>query len=185
MPALPLILSRAGREGHRDGPHDRNHHPRIEGCAGRLSLNRPKAIHALDLDMVLAMTASLHRMAARAAGRGGADRPCRRPRLLRRRRRRHASRESTQGDGRGGARLLLQRISAEPPPLHLSQADHRVHGRGDDGRRRRHLAAVPLPDRDRPHPASPCPRPRSACSPTSAAAGICRGCSGGCRSSSR
>ena len=32
---------------------------RIEGCAGRLSLNRPKAIHALDLDMVLAMTASL------------------------------------------------------------------------------------------------------------------------------
>ena len=39
---------------------------RIEGCAGRLSLNRPKAIHALDLDMVLAMTASLHRLAARA-----------------------------------------------------------------------------------------------------------------------
>ena len=32
---------------------------RVEGCAGRLSLNRPKAIHALDLDMVLAMTASL------------------------------------------------------------------------------------------------------------------------------
>jgi enoyl-CoA hydratase len=32
---------------------------RIDGCAGRLSLNRPKAIHALDLDMVLAMTASL------------------------------------------------------------------------------------------------------------------------------
>ena len=25
---------------------------RIEGRAGRLSLNRPKAIHALDLDMV-------------------------------------------------------------------------------------------------------------------------------------
>ncbi|MDQ4086946.1 MAG: enoyl-CoA hydratase/isomerase family protein [Pseudomonadota bacterium] len=32
---------------------------RVDGCAGRLSLNRPKAIHALDLDMVLAMTASL------------------------------------------------------------------------------------------------------------------------------
>jgi enoyl-CoA hydratase len=32
---------------------------RVEGCAGRLSLNRPKAIHALDLDMVLMMTASL------------------------------------------------------------------------------------------------------------------------------
>ena len=32
---------------------------RIEGCAGRLSLNRPKAIHALDLDMVLAMTEAL------------------------------------------------------------------------------------------------------------------------------
>ncbi|HWT13925.1 MAG TPA: enoyl-CoA hydratase/isomerase family protein [Allosphingosinicella sp.] len=31
----------------------------IQGCTGRLSLNRPKAIHALDLDMVLAMTASL------------------------------------------------------------------------------------------------------------------------------
>ena len=32
---------------------------RVEGCVGRISLNRPKAIHALDLDMVLAMTASL------------------------------------------------------------------------------------------------------------------------------
>jgi enoyl-CoA hydratase len=32
---------------------------RIEGKVGRLSLNRPRAIHALDLDMVLAMTASL------------------------------------------------------------------------------------------------------------------------------
>jgi len=32
---------------------------RVEGSAGRISLNRPKAIHALDLDMVLAMTASL------------------------------------------------------------------------------------------------------------------------------
>jgi enoyl-CoA hydratase len=32
---------------------------RIEGCAGRISLNRPKAIHALDLDMVLAMTDAL------------------------------------------------------------------------------------------------------------------------------
>jgi enoyl-CoA hydratase len=34
---------------------------RIEGCAGRISLNRPKAIHALDLDMVLAMTDALVR----------------------------------------------------------------------------------------------------------------------------
>ncbi len=32
---------------------------RIDGRAGRLSLNRPKAIHALDLDMVLKLTASL------------------------------------------------------------------------------------------------------------------------------
>ena len=32
---------------------------RVEGNVGRLSLNRPKAIHALDLDMVLKMTASL------------------------------------------------------------------------------------------------------------------------------
>ena len=31
----------------------------VDGSAGRLRLNRPKAIHALDLDMVLAMTASL------------------------------------------------------------------------------------------------------------------------------
>ena len=31
----------------------------IEGCAGRLRLNRPKAIHALDLDMVRAMTRAL------------------------------------------------------------------------------------------------------------------------------
>lgn len=32
---------------------------RVEGNVGRLSLNRPKAIHALDLDMILKMTASL------------------------------------------------------------------------------------------------------------------------------
>ncbi|MDB5672381.1 MAG: enoyl-CoA hydratase/isomerase [Alphaproteobacteria bacterium] len=32
---------------------------RIEGGGGRLSLDRPKAIHALDLDMVLAMTEAL------------------------------------------------------------------------------------------------------------------------------
>src|ERR1700712_5285226 len=32
---------------------------KIEGHAGRISLNRPKAIHALDLDMVRAMTAAL------------------------------------------------------------------------------------------------------------------------------
>lgn len=32
---------------------------RIEGRAGRISLNRPKAINALDLDMVRAMTAAL------------------------------------------------------------------------------------------------------------------------------
>jgi enoyl-CoA hydratase len=32
---------------------------RIDGHVGRLSLNRPQAIHALDLDMVLKMTASL------------------------------------------------------------------------------------------------------------------------------
>ena len=31
----------------------------VDGNAGRLRLNRPKAIHALDLDMVLKMTASL------------------------------------------------------------------------------------------------------------------------------
>lgn len=34
---------------------------RIEGCAGRISLNRPQAIHALDLDMVLGMTDALLR----------------------------------------------------------------------------------------------------------------------------
>jgi enoyl-CoA hydratase len=32
---------------------------RIEGRAGRISLNRPKALNALDLDMVLAITAAL------------------------------------------------------------------------------------------------------------------------------
>ena len=31
----------------------------IHGCGGRISLNRPKAIHALDLDMVMAMTRAL------------------------------------------------------------------------------------------------------------------------------
>jgi enoyl-CoA hydratase len=33
----------------------------IEGCAGRLRLNRPKTIHALDLPMILAMTEALLR----------------------------------------------------------------------------------------------------------------------------
>jgi enoyl-CoA hydratase len=32
---------------------------RIEGGGGRIGLNRPKAIHALDLDMVMAMTGAL------------------------------------------------------------------------------------------------------------------------------
>jgi len=34
---------------------------RAEGAAGRLSLNRPKALHALDLDMVMATTQALLR----------------------------------------------------------------------------------------------------------------------------
>ncbi len=31
----------------------------VEGCAGRLRLNRPKPIHALDLEMIRAMTRAL------------------------------------------------------------------------------------------------------------------------------
>ena len=77
---------------------------------------------------------------------------------------------------RGGARFLLHRISAEPSAVHLSQADRRVHGRHHHGRRRRHFAAVRNTASRPSTPASPCPRPGSACSPTSAAAGICRGC---------
>ena len=72
---------------------------------------------------------------------------------------------------RGGARLLLPRISAQPSAVHLSQAERRVHGRDRDGRRRRHLAARANIGSRPSAPCSPCPRPRSACSPTSAAAG--------------
>ena len=41
------------------------------------------------------------------------------------------------------------------------------------------------PRRDREYAASPCPRPASACSPMSAAAGICRACRGASGSSWR
>ena len=76
-------------------------------------------------------------------------------------------------------RLLLRRISPQPPAVHLPQADRRDHGRDHDGRRRRHLAARAT-SASRPRTrASPCPRPASACSPTSAAAGTCRACPGG------
>ena len=42
-----------------------------------------------------------------------------------------------------------------------------------------------VPGRDREHPASPCRKRASACSPMSAAAGICRGCQAGSASSWR
>ena len=87
-------------------------------------------------------------------------------------------RESGAGDGERGARLLPRGISAQPPALHLPQADRRLHGRDHHGRRRRHLAALPATASRPRTPASPCPRRRSACSPTSAAAGICRACPG-------
>jgi hypothetical protein len=80
--------------------------------------------------------------------RGGDDRPCRGPRLLRRRRRGDA-RPQRRRRRKRGARLLLRGISPQPPAVHLRQADHRLHGRDHHGRRRRHLAALPLPGRDR------------------------------------
>ena len=55
------------------------------------------------------------------------------------------------GPWRGGPGLLLPGISDEPPHVHLPQARGRVHGRHHDGRRRRHLLPVQVPDRDRAH----------------------------------
>src|SRR5690348_16517973 len=89
-------------------------------------------------------------MDARRQRGGRRDRPCRGPRLLRRRGRGHARPQRQHRRGRGEA-LLLRRIPAQPPALHLPQADRGDHGRDHDGRRRRHLAPLRLPHRHREH----------------------------------
>ena len=48
----------------------------IEGRAGRLRLNRPKALNALDLDMVRGDDRGAAGLAARSGGEAGADRSC-------------------------------------------------------------------------------------------------------------
>ena len=62
----------------------------VEGGVGRIRLNRPKAIHALTTQMCEVMSAALLKWLQRPECRGRAHRSCRRPRLLRRWRRRHA-----------------------------------------------------------------------------------------------
>ena len=80
-------------------------------------------------------------------------------RLLRRRRHPHAGARAARATAARRGAFFFDRISAQPPAVHLSQADRRVHGRDHDGRRRRHLAAVPI-SASRPRTrASPCPRP--------------------------
>ena len=59
-----------------------------QGLAGRLRLNRPKALHSLNRQMVRDMAQRADRMARRSRRPHHPHRPCRRPRLLRRRRRR-------------------------------------------------------------------------------------------------
>ena len=170
---------------HRGRADHRPSSSRIEGRAGRLSLNRPKAIHALDLDMVLAMTAALlewlHDPAVEAVlidhaeGRGfcaGGDVVT-------------IAEERRQGTARRRSAFFFKEyrlnhlLFTYPKPTVVFMDGITMGGGVGIS------LPVQIPDRDRAHPASPCRRPRSACSPTSAAAGICRGCPGGWRSSWR
>ncbi len=76
--------------------------PRSRARVGRITLNRPQALHALTTDMCRLMTDALLAWRRRPGGGAGADRPRRRARLLRRRRHPHAGRER-RGRRQGGA----------------------------------------------------------------------------------
>ena len=63
-------------------------HIRTEGRAGRITLNRPKALNALTYEMCLAIEAALDAWAADDDGRAGGDRRRGRQGVLRGRRHR-------------------------------------------------------------------------------------------------
>ena len=125
------------------------------GCGS----NRPRALHALTLDMCQAMTAALllwrDDPAVAAVLLDHADGPG----FLRRRRRRHASRPARKGDGGAARAFFFHGISAQPSAVRLCQADRRVHGRRDDGRRRRHLRCRAATASRPSARCSRCPRP--------------------------
>ena len=73
---------------------------RVEGAVGRLTLNRPAALHALNTGMCAAMTEALLAWRGDPAVEAGPDRPCRRARLLRRRRHPHAGGERGEATAR-------------------------------------------------------------------------------------
>ncbi len=121
----------------------------VERGVGRLRLNRPKAIHALTTQMCEAMSQDLF-VAYRPRRRSRAHRPCGGPRILRRRRCRHARPQREYGNAEEAKRFFWP-ISPQPPALHVSQDDRRYHGRHHDGRRLEILAPVHPSRRDREH----------------------------------
>ena len=148
----------------------------VEGGVGRIRLNRPKAIHALTTQMCEAMSEALLKwrtddnveavLIDHAEGRGfcaGGD----------------VVMLARSGDERRRARrkrfffaeYRLNHLLFTYPKPTVAIMDGITMGGGVG-------ISLPcdLPRRDREHAASPCPRRASACSPTSAAAGICRAC---------
>jgi hypothetical protein len=121
---------------------------RVHKNVGRITLNRPKALHALTLGMCETMIDTLVEWQAdpeidmvmidHTGERGfcaGGD-----IRMLA---------ESGAGDGVGGPRVLPHRVPAEPSAVPLPKPDRGDHGRHHHGRRRRAVDALPLPDRHR------------------------------------
>ena len=115
---------------------------------GRLTLNRPEALHALNTGCAELMTEALLAwrddpavqavLIDHAGERGfcaGGD-----IRMLA---------ESGAGDGAAAAAVLPHRVPAQPPAVRLPQAGGRGDGRDHHGRRRRHLHCPPLPHRHR------------------------------------
>ena len=146
---------------------------RVEGGVGRLTLNRPAALHALTTGMCAAMIEALLAwrddpavalvLIDHAGERGfcaGGD-----IRMLA---------ESGAGDGAAAREFFFVEYRLNDLLFTLSQAGRRHHGRRHHGRRRRHLHAGALSAWRPSARPSPCRRRASASSPTSAAAGTCR-----------
>ena len=158
-------------------------HTHIHARTGHISLNRPKALHALTLDMCHAMSAALTEWAANEAveavildhaeGRGfcaGGD-----INLLRN--------SALNDDGESGRAFFhdeyrLNHQMFEYKPI-VAFMDGITMGAVSASRCRANIGSRP---RTR---ASPCPKAVSACSPTWAADGTCRGWAGAWGNSSR
>ena len=119
-----------------------------EGLAGRLRLNRPKALHSLNRQMVRDMARALIEwrddpdvriiLIDHAEGRGfcaGGD-------VV-------DISQNVEGAEAAARAFFFDEYRLEPPRIYLPQARGRVHGRSDDGRRGRHRLPLPLPRRDR------------------------------------